>query len=147
MKVIKAIIGTSFGIVLFFVWLYLLNDIQFYLFSVKELVNGTEVIGVKYPKQYLPIITWFTHGVFLFFLFLGNYLLFSRTEGGLEKRNDIMAMKSILIGYFIWLCVTLIISLLAINISYRINIVAGILTMIIVYFFMKNTIANIEGNS
>jgi len=50
-----------------------LNNIQFYFFSVKELVNGTEVIGVKYPKQYLPIITWFTHGVFLFFLFLGNY--------------------------------------------------------------------------
>jgi len=57
MKFIKAIIGTLFGIVLFFIWLYLLNNIQFYFFSVKELVNGTEVIGVKYPKLSSEIYT------------------------------------------------------------------------------------------
>lgn len=146
MKVIKAIIATSFGIVLFLIWLYLLINIEFILFSEKELVHGIEVVGVKFPKQYVPILTWFTYGVFPLFLFVGHYLLYGRTEGGLEKKYDIMAMKSILIGYFIWLPVTLLIALLAINIPYRINMVAGFLTMIIVYLFMKNKIARNEGN-
>jgi len=56
-------------------------------------------------------------------------------------------MQSILIGYFIWLPVSLLIALLAINIPYTINIVAGFLTMIIVYLFMKNMIARNEGKT
>lgn len=141
MKVIGAIIGTSVGIALFFIWLYLLTKIEFILFSEKELVNGIEVVGVHFPKQYVPIYSWITFGVFPLFLVVGQYLLYGRTEGESEKKNEIMAMKSIIIGYFIWLPVTLIISLLAINIPYRIYIMAGFLTMIIVYFSMKNKIA------
>jgi len=141
MKIIEAIIGTSVGIALFFIWLYLLTIIEFILFSEKELVNGIEVIGVHFPKQYVPIYSWITFGVFPLFLVVGQYLLYGRTEGESEKKNEIMAMKSIIIGYFIWLPVTLIISLLAINIPYRIYIMAGFLTMIIVYFFIKDKIA------
>lgn len=141
MKVIGAIIGTSVGIALFFIWLYLLTKIEFILFSEKELVNGIEVVGVHFQKQYVPIYSWITFGVFPLFLVVGQYLLYGRTEGESEKKKEIMAMKSIIIGYFIWLPVTLIISLLAINIPYRIYIMAGFLTMIIVYFSMKNKIA------
>lgn len=141
MKIIEAIIGTSFGFVLYFVFLYLIINIEFILFSEKELVNGIEVVGVHFQKQYVPIYSWITFGVFPLFLVLGQYLLYGRTEGESEKKNEIMAMKSIIIGYFIWLPVTLIISLLAINIPYRIYIIAGFLTMIIVYFFIKNKIA------
>ena len=141
MKIIEAIIGTSVGIALYFIWLYLLTKIEFILFSEKELVNGIEVVGVHFQKQYVPIYSWITFGVFPLFLVLGQYLLYGRTEGESEKKNEIMAMKSIIIGYFIWLPVTLIISLFAINIPYRIYIMAGFLTMIIVYFFIKNKIA------
>ena len=137
MKFIRVIIGTLFGIVLYFVFSYLIINIEFILFSEKELVNGIEVVGVHFPKQYVPIYSWITFGVFPLFLVVGQYLLYGRTEGESEKKNEIMAMKSIIIGYFIWLPVTLIISLLAINIPYRIYIMAGFLTMIIVYFFMK----------
>ena len=141
MKFIRVIIGTSFGFVLYFIFLYLITNIEFILFSEKELVNGIEVVGVHFPKQYVPIYSWITFGVFPLFLVVGQYLLYGRTEGESEKKNEIMAMKSIIIGYFIWLPVTLIISLLAINIPYRIYIIAGFLTMIIVYFSMKNKIA------
>lgn len=139
MKVIRTIIGISIGIVLFAIWLILLHNIEFSLFSEKELVHGTEVVGVKYPKQYLSVISWFTFGIFPFFLFVGHYLLYGRTEGGLEKKRDIIAIKSVLIGYLIWLPVTLIIALLAINIPDRINTAAGVITMIIVYLFMKKS--------
>lgn len=141
MKFIRVIIGTSFGFVLYFIFLYLITNIEFILFSEKELVNGIEVVGVHFPKQYVPIYSWITFGVFPLFLVVGQYLLYGRTEGESEKKNEIMAMKSIIIGYFIWLPVTLIISLLAINIPYRIYIMAGFLTMIIVYFFIKDKIA------
>ena len=141
MKIIRVIIGTSFGFVLYFVFSYLIINIEFILFSEKELVNGIEVVGVHFPKQYVPIYSWITFGVFPLFLVVGQYLLYGRTEGESEKKNEIMAMKSIIIGYFIWLPVTLIISLLAINIPYRIYIMAGFLTMIIVYFFIKDKIA------
>ena len=147
MKVLKAIIATSFGIVLFLIWLYSLINIEFILFSEKELVHGIEVVGVKYPKQYVPMLTWFTYGVFPLFLIVGHYLLYGRTEGGLEKKYDIMAMKSILIGYLMWLPVSLLIALLAINIPDTINIVAGFLTMIIIYLFMINMIAINEGKT
>ena len=141
MKFIRVIIGTLFGIVLYFVFSYLIINIEFILFSEKELVNGIEVVGVHFPKQYVPIYSWITFGVFPLFLVVGQYLLYGRTEGESEKKNEIMAMKSIILGYFIWLPVTLIIALLAINIPYRIYIMAGFLTMIIVYFFIKNKIA------
>jgi hypothetical protein len=137
MKFIRVIIGTLFGIVLYFVFSYLIINIEFILFSEKELVNGIEVVGVHFPKQYVPIYSWITFGVFPLFLVVGQYLLYGRTEGESEKKNEIMAMKSIILGYFIWLPVTLIIALLAINIPYRIYIMAGFLTMIIVYFIMR----------
>ncbi|MCD4845845.1 MAG: hypothetical protein K8R25_15295 [Methanosarcinales archaeon] len=146
MKFIRVIIGTLFGIVLYFVFSYLIINIEFILFSEKELVNGIEVGVVHFPKQYVPMHSWITFGVFPLFLVVGQYLLYGITEGGSEKKNEIMAMKSILIGYFIWIPVTLIIGLLAINIPDRIYTIAGFLTMIIVYFFMKNKIAMNKGN-
>lgn len=146
MKFIRVIIGTLFGFIIYCIFLYLISNIEFVLFSKKELVNGIQVVGVKIPYQYVPMHTWITYGVFPLFLVVGQYLLYGKTEGEFEKNNEIMAMKSIMVGYFIWLPVTLIIALLEINIPNRINIMAGFLTMIIVYFFMKNKIAMNEGN-
>lgn len=111
------------------------NKHRIYFFSGKNVIGGAEIIGVKLSDH--PMILWLTAGVLPFFLIVGHYLLYSNTIGGIEKTHDIMAMKSTLLGFFIWLLVTVITSLFNINISYSINIGGGYLTMLIVFLLTK----------
>ena len=132
-KKINEMCGVLLGTGIFFTWLFLLINVEFIFFSEKELIHGAEVTRVNIPVQYLPIPRWFSFGPLPFFLVAGHYLLYSNNIGGIEKIRDVMAMKSILMGFFIWLLVTVIISLLNIDISFKIILSGGFITMIVVY--------------
>ncbi|CAG1002938.1 MAG: hypothetical protein OIN86_02580 [Candidatus Methanoperedens sp.] len=137
MKVIKAIIGTIFGLILFYIWIFILIKLELIFFSEKTIIFGAEITKVKISSQYQQIASWLTIGLLPFFLIAGHYILYSNVAGGIEKTRDVIAMKSVLIGFFIWLLVTVVITLFKIDLNYRINMAGGFLTMLIVYFLIK----------
>lgn len=133
----EKILGLLFGIILFFVWLYILNSLQYFFFSEKEIIQGNEVVGVRISQQYLQVIAWLAIGLLPFFLIAGHYLLYSNTIGGIEKTRDVIEIKSILIGFLVWLVVIAVASLFEINIHFWINVGGGYLSMLIVYLLMN----------
>lgn len=130
------ILGLLVGIILFFIWLYILNSIQYLFFSEKEIIQGNEVVRVRISQQYLQVIDWLAVGLLPFFLIAGYYLLYSKTLGDIEK-TGVVEIKSILIGFSLWLLVIVIISLIKINIPYDINLAGGFLIMLITYLLIK----------
>ena len=117
MKIGRVIIGTIFGLILYYLFIFILIKLQFVFFSEKTVILGNEIIKAKIPEQYLQIIAWITTGILPFFLIVGHYLLCSNAIDGGGKTRDVVAIKSILIGFFIWLLVTIIASLFEMNIA------------------------------
>ena len=56
----------------------------------------------------------------------------------LKKNRDIIGMKSALIGFVLWLFITIITFLFKIVLPYYLNIAGGYLTMISIYFLMRS---------
>lgn len=133
MKVQK-IFGVLFGIILFIVWVLILNSIVFTFFSEKYFISGNEITKIKDSGQ---IFNWLIAGVLPLFIILGHYLIYTNPIGGIEKTYDIKMMKIALLGFSIWLLITIIIFFFKINMSYSINMGGGYLTIFVVYFLMK----------
>lgn len=133
MKVQK-IFGVLFGIILFIVWVLILNSIVFTFFSEKYFISGNEITKIKDSGQ---IFNWLIAGILPLFIILGHYLIYTNPIGGIEKTYDIKMMKIALLGFSIWLLITIIIFFFKINMSYSINMGGGYLTIFVVYFLMK----------
>lgn len=120
--IVRAVIGTIFGLILYYLWIFILIKLQFVFFQEETVIHGTQIIKARIPEQYLQITQWLSTGLLPFFLIAGYYLLFSNTTGGIEKTRDIIIIKSILLGFFIWLFVIVISFLLEININSNIKL-------------------------
>ena len=104
------------------------------LFSETIIVNGNKIIKAQYWGQ---IDQWLVAGLILFFLVFGHYLIYSKNINGIEKNRDIIGMKSALIGFLLWLFITIITFLLNITIPYSFNIAGGYIIIISIYFLMR----------
>lgn len=111
------------------------------LFSEVIVVNGNEIIKAQYWGQ---IDQWLVAGLILFFLIFGHYLLCSKNMSRIEKNLDIIGMKSALIGFILWLFVTIITFLFKITFPYSFNIAGGYLTIISTYFLLKNRLYKLD---
>ncbi|MDW7728317.1 MAG: hypothetical protein SCH70_14665 [Candidatus Methanoperedens sp.] len=131
---IKEIFGVLFGVLLFIAWIVILNSMAFILLSEKNIINGTEVTKIRDLGQ---IFNWIKAGVLPFFLVAGHYLLYSSTADSMEKINDIIAIKSTLLGFSVWLLIVVITFLLKTNISFWISTAGGYFTMVIIFVLIK----------
>jgi hypothetical protein len=130
----KEIIGVLFGILLFIAWIIILNFIAFILFSDKNIINGSEITKIRDMGQ---IFYWLTAGVLPFFLVVGHYLLYSSTADSMDKINDMIAIKSTLLGFSVWLLIIAISFLLKINVSFWISTAGGYFTIVIIFVLIK----------
>ncbi|MGI5991407.1 MAG: hypothetical protein ACOX79_07570 [Methanosarcina sp.] len=130
----REVVGVLFGIVLFYFWLISIDKIKILLFSEAIVVNGNKIIKAQYWGQ---IDQWLVAGLILFFLVFGHYLIYSKNISGIEKNRDIIGMKSALIGFVLWLFITIITFLFNIVLPYSLNIAGGYLTMISIYILMR----------
>lgn len=136
----QEIFGILFGIIFFIVWVFILNSLSFTFFSEKYVISGNEITKIKDIGQ---IFNWLIAGILPLFIILGHYLIYANPIGGIEKTYDIKMMKIALLGFSIWLLITIITFLFKINIPHSINIGGGYLTMLIVYFLMNKIIIHI----
>ncbi len=130
----QEVVGVLFGILLFYFWLIFIDKIKMLLFSETIIVNGNKIIKAQYWGQ---IDQWLVAGLILFFLVFGHYLIYSKNINGIEKNRDIIGMKSALIGFVLWLFITIITFLFKIVLPYSLNVAGGYLTMISIYFLMR----------
>jgi hypothetical protein len=131
----QEVAGILFGIVLFYSWLIFIDNIKMLFFSERTVVSGNEIITAQYWGQ---IDQWLGTGLILFFLIFGRYLFYSKNMNRIEKNRDIIGMKSALIGFILWLLITIITFLFRITIPYSLNIAGGYIIIISIYFLMRS---------
>jgi hypothetical protein len=137
----QELVGVLFGIVLFYFWLVLIDKIKMLLFSEVIVINSSKIIKAQYWGQ---IDQWLAAGLILFFLIFGHYLLCSKNMSRIEKNRDIIGMKSALIGFILWLFITIVTFLFKITFPYFFNIAGGYLIIIFIYFLLKNKLYKFE---
>ncbi|KUK68403.1 MAG: hypothetical protein XE11_2669 [Methanomicrobiales archaeon 53_19] len=87
-KIDKAI-GPIFGVLLAIIWVALLFLIEGILFSHQDFMDN-------------PFIAWFNLGLVPFFVYAGNYLLYSRKLGGIETNRAVIMLKSWILCFLLW---------------------------------------------
>ena len=133
----QEVAGILFGVVLFYSWLIFIYNIKLSFFSEMTVVNGNEMTKAQYWGQ---VDQWLGIGLILFFLIFGHYLFYSKNVNRIEKNSDIVGMKSSLIGYILWLFITIITFLFKITIPYSLNIAGGYIMIISIYFIMRKNL-------
>lgn len=128
---IREVTGVLFGLLFFYFLLLFIYKIKMLLFSETVVVNGSKITTVQYWGQ---IDQWLGAGLLVFFLIFGHYLFCSENMNRIERNRDILGMKSALIGFFLWLFITIITFLFNITVPYTLNIAAGYILIILTYF-------------
>lgn len=134
--IVQEVIGIIFGIFLLFIWIILITKIAFYFFGESVIVHNTEAVKLTNSGE---AFSWLSFGLIPFFIVAGHYLLYSNIIGGIEKAQDIVAMKCFFVGFTIWLILCVITDILKINNPYNIEIWGwgGYLFVFTIYLIFK----------
>jgi len=126
-KQAKHILGVFLGLLLFFLWIFLLFVIATSFLAEAETIHSTEIVRINTSNQ---IFIWIMAGPLPFFIILGHYFISG-------EQKDLKQLKFSLIGFSIWL-IALIIALLAgINLSPKAAIGGGYIVMFLALLFEK----------
>lgn len=130
----EEIYGLLIGIVCCYSWIFMIMDLKMKFFSTDLVTNGT-TITIAY--NWGQVDNWLEAGIIPLFLIAGHYFASSKVISENKKVKEIIGMKSSLLGFFIWLIVTITTFLLEINMSYKITLAGGYITIVLIYLFMK----------
>ena len=131
------VIGILFGLILFYSWIIFIYSVKMSFFSERTVVNGNEITMAPNWGQ---IDQWLGTGLILFFVVFGHYLLCSKNMNRIGKNSDIIGIKSSLIGFILWLFITIITFLFNITIPYSLNIAGGYIMLIFIYLLMRKNL-------
>lgn len=114
--------GIIFGSVLFFVVMAL-------ILKTSTLLNISN-----------QIIVWVTVGLAALMVTTGHYIVSRKVIDEKTRNEDIIAIKGNMIGYFLWIIVLIIASLLKIEISTFVMLVGGYATILLVLVYMNKRV-------
>lgn len=86
------------------------------------------------------IVIWVNTGLIVFFIVLGHYIVSRKVIDKKKRTEDIIGLKSNLLGFFLWLIVIIIATLLNIEINRTAITVGGYLTILLILLYMKKEI-------
>ncbi len=125
MKIFRAkleeIIGILVGVVVWYFWVFVVITMSF---------------EVNFYSQN-QIITWIFMGVLVLFIITGHYIASSGVINEKKKVEDILGIKSNLIGYFLWLILMIFAYILNIEVSSNASLAGGYITIFLVYLYMR----------
>ncbi|KKG79028.1 hypothetical protein DU55_18150 [Methanosarcina mazei] len=78
------------------------------------------------------IVVWVNIGLVVFFLILGHYIVSRKVIDEKKRTEDIIGLKSNLLGFFLWLIVIIIATLLNIEINPTAIRTGGYLTILLI---------------
>lgn len=82
-------------------------------------------------------VTWVNIGLTIFFITLGHYIISRKVIDEKKRTGDIIGLKSNLLGFFLWLIVIMIVTLLNIEINQTAIIAGGYITILLIYLYME----------
>ncbi|MGB9928419.1 MAG: hypothetical protein ACPK85_08445 [Methanosarcina sp.] len=94
--------------------------------------------GMNISSSSDQIINWIFTGLFILFMILGHYIFSSDIIDEKNRIEDIVGIKSNLIGYFLWLILMVFAYLLNIEISSNASIIGGYTTIFLIFLYMRN---------
>jgi uncharacterized membrane-anchored protein len=83
------------------------------------------------------IVIWVNVGLIIFFITLGHYIVSRKVIDEKKRTEDIIGLKSNLLGFFLWLIIIIITTLLKIEINLTAIMAGGYLTILLVFIYMK----------
>ena len=83
------------------------------------------------------IVIWVNIGLIIFFIILRHYIVSRKVIDEKKRNEDIIGLKSNLLGFFLWLIVIIIATLLKIEINLIAIMAGGYLTILLVFMYMK----------
>jgi hypothetical protein len=90
---------------------------------------------------FLSIHSWIFTGPTIFFLSLCQYLISHSVIDEKKKTEDIISIKSGLIGFFLWLMLLILAYLLSIQINPYVSQIGGFFTILLIYLYMEKKVA------
>jgi hypothetical protein len=132
---IEELVGVIVGTVCFYSWVFMLLALKMKFFSTDFITNGTVM---TIADNWGQIDNWLEAGILPFFLIAGHYFASGKVISEKGRINDIIGIKSSLMGFIIWLAVTIATFLLETNMSYKVTLVGGYSLIAIIYLFMKS---------
>jgi len=132
---IEELVGVIVGTVCFYSWVFMLLALKMKSFSTDFITNGTVM---TIADNWGQIDNWLEAGILPFFLISGHYFASGKVISEKRRINDIIGMKSSLMGFIVWLFVTITTFLLETNMSYKVTLVGGYSLIAIIYLFMKS---------
>lgn len=127
------VIGGLFGLLLFYCWLFFLDNLAYAFFSETNTIQGAEIVKMNISVQ---IFEWFAVGLLMLFLVFGHYIIRSLRMNVNEKRDDDKIIKANLIGFVIWLMFIIVAFIFHVSISHSVNIGGGYITILIIYVLL-----------
>lgn len=138
---IEEIFGVLFGTVFFYSWIFILLALKMKFFSTDFETNGT-VITVAH--NWGQVDNWLEAGILPLFLIAAHYYVAGKVIDEKKRINDMIGIKSSLMGFFIWFVVTITTFLLEIEMSYRVTLAGGYSLTVIIYWIMKRSVSKKE---
>ncbi len=99
-------IGVLFGLLLYYIWFFVIFLFQNIFLARKEVIHGTAVYHISNND----LVTWLSDGLLLFYILFGHYII---TKKGSEAR----ILKSMILGFTAWLAVLTTLNLAGFSIS------------------------------
>jgi hypothetical protein len=128
-------VGIIIGLVLWYLWAFVNMAM-----STKNIATIT-IIDRTTSLHFLPIHSWIFAGPAIFFISLCQYLVSHSVIDEKKKTEDIISIKSNLIGFFLWLILLIFAYLLNIQINSYISQIGGFLTILLIYLYMEKKVA------
>jgi len=121
---VEEIIGIFIGGIFYYAWAFLILIADF----------G----NIKHVSD------WIIAGMLPFFLIMGHYLIARNVIEKNKKTDDEISIKSLLAGFFLWLIVTIILSLTKTETNFYVVLAGGYSIMLVIYFYLKSKIVESE---
>jgi len=88
------------------------------------------------------IVTWVKIGFIVFLILLGHYIVSRKVIDEKKRNEDIIGLKSNLLGFFLWLIIIIIATLLNIEINPIAIMAGGYLMILLIFMYMKKAANN-----
>jgi len=112
----------------------IVGGIFFYMWSFAFIILSSEFGTMGYTYN------WVIVGLLPFFLITGHYLVAGNVISKSKKTEDEVSIKSLLIGFFVWLFVAIVLTVENINIDTYAFQAGGYITLSTIYFYLRNKI-------
>jgi hypothetical protein len=132
----EEIVGIIVGLVFWYLWAFV--NITMTARDVSTITDS------KSTLQLLPIHTWVFAGPIIFFLISGRYLISRGVIDDRKKMDDIISIKSSLIGFFLWLALMIFAYFLNIQVDPNASDFGGFVTILLIYLYMEKRVSKAQ---